>query len=137
MTKFNYFKTSEFEVQLSSKELLDVDKSASLEEYREEWQARLNIMRQVLGLPIYINSWYRDPAHNARVGGSSTSQHMDGTAVDIRCSDNGKLLQVVKQLIDKYGMDFGQVITYGSASIRFIHLSLPTRGKLNQFLTKP
>jgi len=32
--------------------------------------------------PIMINSWYRDPATNRRVGGAADSRHMRGDAVD-------------------------------------------------------
>jgi GH24 family phage-related lysozyme (muramidase)/uncharacterized protein YcbK (DUF882 family) len=32
--------------------------------------------------PITINSWYRDPATNAAVGGASQSRHLTGDAVD-------------------------------------------------------
>lgn len=38
---------------------------------------------QELGLQFEINSWYRDPASNAAVGGASQSQHLNGCAVDI------------------------------------------------------
>jgi uncharacterized protein YcbK (DUF882 family) len=42
--------------------------------------------------PLRINSWYRDPATNAAVGGASMSRHLSGDAVDfvvpgVRCSD--------------------------------------------------
>ncbi|MBW4460880.1 MAG: DUF882 domain-containing protein [Nodosilinea sp. WJT8-NPBG4] len=42
--------------------------------------------------PLKINSWYRDPATNAAVGGASMSRHLSGDAVDfvvpgVRCSD--------------------------------------------------
>jgi uncharacterized protein YcbK (DUF882 family) len=32
--------------------------------------------------PLQINSWYRDPATNAAVGGASQSRHLSGDAVD-------------------------------------------------------
>jgi hypothetical protein len=32
--------------------------------------------------PLRINSWYRDPATNAAVGGASQSRHLSGDAVD-------------------------------------------------------
>ena len=32
--------------------------------------------------PITINSWYRDPVTNRRVGGASRSRHLNGDAVD-------------------------------------------------------
>ena len=34
------------------------------------------------GKPITINSWYRDPTTNSRVGGASQSRHLVGDAVD-------------------------------------------------------
>lgn len=33
--------------------------------------------------PVKINSGYRSPAYNKKVGGSPNSQHMKGTAADI------------------------------------------------------
>lgn len=37
---------------------------------------------QLGGRPITINSWYRDPVTNRRVGGASRSRHLVGDAVD-------------------------------------------------------
>ena len=34
------------------------------------------------GRPITVNSWYRDPVTNARVGGASMSRHLVGDAID-------------------------------------------------------
>ncbi|MEO1404359.1 MAG: D-Ala-D-Ala carboxypeptidase family metallohydrolase [Cyanobacteria bacterium J06635_1] len=40
-------------------------------------------VREFLGeKPITVNSWYRDPATNRRVGGASRSRHLVGDAVD-------------------------------------------------------
>lgn len=44
----------------------------------------LQVLRDHLGKPIAINSGYRSPAHNARIGGVDNSQHVKGTAADIR-----------------------------------------------------
>lgn len=45
----------------------------------------LERLRLVLGgAAISIVSGYRSPAHNAKVGGASASQHMEGRAADIR-----------------------------------------------------
>lgn len=41
-----------------------------------------DIRKRYGGVPIQINSWYRDPATNAAVGGASQSRHMSGDAVD-------------------------------------------------------
>lgn len=44
----------------------------------------LDPLREHLGRPVRVTSGYRSPAVNARVGGSSTSQHMRGEAADIK-----------------------------------------------------
>ncbi|MEL6223100.1 MAG: D-Ala-D-Ala carboxypeptidase family metallohydrolase [Cyanobacteria bacterium J06627_8] len=36
--------------------------------------------------PITVNSWYRDPVTNRRVGGASRSRHLVGDAIDFRVS---------------------------------------------------
>lgn len=43
----------------------------------------LQNVRGVLGRPIYINSCYRSPLVNKAVGGSKTSYHLTGCAVDL------------------------------------------------------
>lgn len=43
----------------------------------------LQVLREALGLPIHINSGYRSPAHNKKVGGAANSMHMRGMAADI------------------------------------------------------
>ncbi len=43
----------------------------------------LQAIRDYFGQPITINSAYRTPTHNKKVGGASSSQHVKGTACDI------------------------------------------------------
>ena len=43
----------------------------------------LEVLRAHFNTPININSAYRSPVHNRKVGGSETSQHLGGKAVDI------------------------------------------------------
>lgn len=44
----------------------------------------LPTLRKLLGdKPLKINSAYRDPAHNARVGGAGDSDHLYGRAIDL------------------------------------------------------
>ena len=45
---------------------------------------RLQALRSALGRPVYITSGYRNPRHNARVGGAPDSLHVRGMAADIR-----------------------------------------------------
>lgn len=44
---------------------------------------KLQKLRDKCGKPIVINSAYRTVSHNKKVGGSPTSQHMNGRAADI------------------------------------------------------
>lgn len=47
----------------------------------------LEFVRDYFGQPVTITSAYRSPAHNKKVGGSSNSQHVKGTAADIIVRD--------------------------------------------------
>lgn len=44
----------------------------------------LEAIRSYFGKPITITSGYRTPAHNREVGGAKGSQHVKGTAADIK-----------------------------------------------------
>ena len=37
-----------------------------------------------------VTSWYRDPLHNRRVGGSAASQHLIGLALDLVVPESGR-----------------------------------------------
>lgn len=66
-------------------------------------------VRTILGdKPILISSGFRAPAVNAAVGGSKTSAHMSGLAVDFTCPGFGTPLQICKALqphMRKLGID--------------------------------
>ena len=51
---------------------------------------KLDTLRERLGRPIKITSSYRDPGHNAAVGGVQGSQHLTGHAVDIELPNDGQ-----------------------------------------------
>lgn len=51
--------------------------------FRGEVIHRLERLRAVFGRAVIVNSGYRDPRYNARVGGARRSQHMYGAAADI------------------------------------------------------
>ena len=44
---------------------------------------QIQAIRNLVGHPLVINSCFRDPDHNKRVGGSEKSQHLFGRAADI------------------------------------------------------
>jgi len=43
----------------------------------------LQVLREYFGEPIEINSGYRSPEHNKKVGGAKNSTHLKGLAADI------------------------------------------------------
>lgn len=45
--------------------------------------SKLDAMRRMIDKPFIITSAYRDPLHNARVGGAPRSYHKQGKAFDI------------------------------------------------------
>jgi putative chitinase len=51
---------------------------------------------------LVINSWYRDPTTNARVGGASNSQHLYGHAADVKLAyANAKKQLEFEQAMDR------------------------------------
>lgn len=73
----DHFKPEEFESKDGKKspwpDVVDPALYALLEEIREDF-----------GEAIYINSGYRSPEHNKKVGGAPDSYHVKGMAADIR-----------------------------------------------------
>ena len=97
--------------------------------------AFLQTIRNELHLPIIVNSAYRSPEVNAKVGGVSSSYHVKGLAADIKCSDMDKLLAVLHSHL----MDIDQLgIYYNSTTQLWFHVGLPEEGKLprTQIYTK-
>ena len=66
-------------------------------------------IRELLGHPIRVSSWYRGPKLNAAVGGSKTSAHMDGFATDFTCSGYGNVLEICRAIMDST-IEFDQLI---------------------------
>lgn len=65
----------------------------------------LEQIREAAGGAVTINSAYRSPAHNAAVGGVSSSQHLYGRAADIVVSGASPLLvgQIAEYYLDRRG----------------------------------
>lgn len=53
-----------------------------------DFLAKLDKAREYADLPFIINSAYRSPEHNAKVGGKPGSSHIKGLAVDISAKDS-------------------------------------------------
>lgn len=81
----------------------------------------LDPLRTMIGRPIIITSGYRSQQVNELVGGSKTSQHMEGKAADIHVQGfSPGQMGTVYGLIQTY-FDFDQLIFYPYKNI--IHVS--------------
>ena len=54
----------------------------------EPSMVKLQALRDAIGKPFIVNSAYRSPEHNRRVGGASRSQHLHGRAFDISMANH-------------------------------------------------
>lgn len=73
---------------------------------KRELLAALETLRSRLNMPIHVIDAYRDPQHNAEVGGVGNSQHVDGLAADIPqiCSWRAVAnLQIFSGIGDRHG----------------------------------
>ena len=66
-------------------------------------------LREYVGGPIKINSFYRSPELNTAIGGSKTSQHCKGQAMDID-DTFGKMTNAEMYHWIKENLDFDQMI---------------------------
>ena len=95
----------------------------------------LQMIRNELHLPIIVSSGYRSKEVNEAVGCASSSYHVKGLAVDIKCSDMDKLLSVLHSHL----MDIDQLgIYYSNTQQEWYHIGLPEDDKVprNQIYTK-
>lgn len=92
---------------------------------------RMEDVRVVLNRqPIHVSSGYRSKAVNKAVGGSPTSDHMTGHAVDFVCPKFGSNYHVARAIQDS-GIKFDQLILeYG-----WVHISFGPRMR-QQVMTK-
>jgi len=64
-----------------------------------DFLAKLDEAREFAGIPFIINSAYRSPEHNAKIGGKPNSSHLKGLAVDIKATDSRTRFLVLNALI--------------------------------------
>ena len=91
----------------------------------------LQPLRDMYGKPIRITSGYRSADVNKAVGGSTTSQHTKGQAVDIVADDNKALFDLIKSKFD-----FDQLIwEYGTdKQPAWVHVSIKKTGNRKQIM---
>ncbi len=86
----------------------------------------LEVLRSRAGRPILINSGYRSPQLNKKIGGVPTSNHLTGCAVDIRVADMEQLIRYATILLDyadESHQDFDELLIekkrYGAIWLHF------------------
>lgn len=113
-----YFSLDEILAKNDRSELIDLIHDPAKIANMQSLLSVLDDLRAEFGKPIIINSFYRDTAHNLRVGGVKTSKHLRGAAVDITSPDFDNLYQVVINSV-KYNW---RVLPY--IKRKFLHLEL-------------
>lgn len=83
---------------------------------------RLQIIRDVLRVPVYISSGYRCEDLNIAVGGAYTSQHQLGLAADIYA--DGYTAQELYDAIQKMNISYDQLIIERVGLKEWVHISV-------------
>lgn len=83
---------------------------------------QLQVLRDYIKEPIHLNSSYRHPAYNQRIGGKPNSQHLTASAADItvKSMTPRKLKGVVEKLIKQKKLWFGGIGLYPG----FLHVDI-------------
>ena len=69
-------------------------------------------VRELLGVPIRVNSCFRGDQLNRSVGGSATSSHLQGLAIDFRC--DSLTPKQICEIIRKSDIQYDQIIDEGT-----------------------
>lgn len=74
----------------------------------------LQVLRDYLGEPVRLNSGYRTPTYNAKIGGAKASQHLLAKAADITVKSKTpkQLAAIIERLIAEKKMKQGGLGTY-------------------------
>ena len=108
-----------------------------LENFKKLAENIFEPIREHFGVPIHISSGYRSKELNAAVGGSSSSQHCQGEAIDIDMDGtsitNAQIFNFIKD-----NLDFDQMIwEFGNDSNPdWVHVSYESTGKQRKQILK-
>ena len=77
--------------------------------------------------PIIINSGYRSQAVNLLAGGSKTSNHLSGCAVDIRCAGKEQMIRyasILLDIADGTKQDYDEILLEQHGSVCWLHFAV-------------
>lgn len=82
----------------------------------------LQVLRDYLGEPVHINSSYRHPEYNKKIGGAPKSQHLTASAADITVKSKRpkQLAAIIEKLITEKKLRFGGIGVYPG----FVHVDI-------------
>lgn len=94
----------------------------------------LDPVREFLGSALSPSSWYRSPALNFAIGGSKTSQHMKGEAVDIEhhSVSNYRLAEIINEICPSYDQLILEFHNFKDPRSGWVHVSCKQDLKLNR-----
>jgi hypothetical protein len=120
-----HFKLGEFTKSSSHPEVYNIPSHEAIANLKRVcgW---LEVLRKRYGGPIIINSGYRSPQLNRKIGGVATSNHLTGCAVDIRVTGMEQLIRYAAILLDyadESHQDFDELLIeknrYGAIWLHF------------------
>lgn len=127
----NYF--SDAETTVTNKNLQNIPN----EEQRrniEIAKVGMNKVREAIGLPCNVNSWFRSQEVNKAAGGSPASGHTLGFCIDFWVK--GLTNKQICDLIDKAGIKYDQLIDEFNGSSYWVHISFDPRMRGHRMIAR-
>jgi zinc D-Ala-D-Ala carboxypeptidase len=95
--------------QTATRRKIDNTPNAEQLENLKDTCRQADAVREYLGFPMLVSSGFRSPKLNTAIGGSRTSSHVRGEAMDFSCPAFGSPKAVFEHLKDS-GISFDQMI---------------------------
>ena len=119
-----YFSEKELRIE-DAPERVKSNMKLLVEKVLDPLRARVGVIR--------VNSGYRTPEHNKQIGGSPTSQHITGQAVDIFPLEKD-IDDVFALIIREFKYD-QVILEKNNAGARWIHISYKEEGNRQKAMT--
>ncbi len=108
---------------------------AWLEVLRERYNLQYVLEQVSQEKPIVINSGYRSPELNMKVGGAANSNHLTGCAVDIRCYGIEQALRyavILMDISDESKEVFDELLIEKHGSTIWLHFAVRPPTQVNR-----